>query len=276
MSGRTAQLLRRASNLTNRFVAQRWGESFPFVYVVEYPKSGGTWLAKMIADVIGVPCPQRSIFPIGCASVLHNHWNYMRRLRRVVYLYRDGRDIVVSAFFHWMRHYRDPKAPAHREARAMARRLWGGHFDPDDSRGLLPRFIEDQFERPMVRGHPWMRHVESWLDKPHVAYVSYEQLRERPHENLKRVAEHAQSGGVEDWKVDAAVEKFSIERQTGRAAGQEDRKHFIRKGVVGDWSNHFSPEAARAFDERAGALLVRLGYEPDRSWVERCSAASAA
>ena len=58
-------------------------------------------------------------------------------------------------------------------------------------------------------------------------------------------------------------------RQTGRAPGAEDRGSFIRKGVAGDWVNHFTRETAELFDELAGDALVALGYESDRGWADR-------
>ncbi|MCA1847755.1 MAG: sulfotransferase domain-containing protein [Actinobacteria bacterium] len=66
----------------------------------------------------------------------------------------------------------------------------------------------------------------------------------------------------------AIVEEFSFERQAGRRPGEEDRGSFLRKGVVGDWRNYFSPEAREMFDRYAGDELILLGYERDRAWVE--------
>ena len=40
----------------------------------------------------------------------------------------------------------------------------------------------------------------------------------------------------------------------------------FRKGVIGDWRNHFTEEHKQAFKEQAGAELVRLGYEDDLDW----------
>jgi hypothetical protein len=54
----------------------------------------------------------------------------------------------------------------------------------------------------------------------------------------------------------ASFAKFS----SGRSPGEENRLSFFRKGVVGDWRNHFSAEANAVFRERAGAWLDRLGY----------------
>jgi hypothetical protein len=60
-----------------------------------------------------------------------------------------------------------------------------------------------------------------------------------------------------------------MKRQTGRAPGHADPTQHIRKGVVGDWRNHFSREAAETFQQLFGAALVRLGYEADDRWIER-------
>ncbi len=264
-------LMIHASHRVNHALGARLGESFPFYYVSEYPKSGGTWLSQMIGDVLQLPVPQHCIFPMGCASVLHNHWGYHRGLRRVVYLSRDGRNVVVSSFFHILRDYGDSRSVARTPARARLDRVFGAGFDAEDTRALLPRFVEHLFDKPLGNRRSWAQHVREWYDpesRPHIAYVSYEELLEDPGAHLNRVAEHVSAREVQDWRIEMAVEKFSIERQTGRSAGQEDRAHFIRKGVAGDWKNHFSHEAARVFDRLTGDELIRLGDEPDRSCVQ--------
>ena len=53
----------------------------------------------------------------------------------------------------------------------------------------------------------------------------------------------------------------------GRRPGQTDEHSHYRKGVPGDWINHFSPVAVDAFKARFGDLLVKLGYETDENWV---------
>ncbi len=52
----------------------------------------------------------------------------------------------------------------------------------------------------------------------------------------------------------------------GRAPGQEDRSHFFRKGVAGDWKNHFREEDRAIFKDEAGQGLIELGYEPNDQW----------
>ena len=53
---------------------------------------------------------------------------------------------------------------------------------------------------------------------------------------------------------------LSFKAQAGRAAGEENAKSYLRKGVAGDWRNHFSDEAEAVFERHAGEALRRLGY----------------
>jgi len=62
------------------------------------------------------------------------------------------------------------------------------------------------------------------------------------------------------------VERSSFRFYAGRERGQEDRKRFYRKGVAGDWKNHFSPQDKGLFKEIGGDMLIRLGYEKNLSW----------
>lgn len=269
------QLMQKISNRVNQHVAARHGESFPFYYVIEYPKSGGTWLGRMIADVLQVPFPMKSIFPVGCSSVLHSHWPYKPRLKRVAYLYRDGRDVMVSAFFHRMRNIKLGDYPQHNQVKSHYDAVFGPGYDPENARPLLAKFIRDLYKNHWGTDWTWTQHIEMWYrpqERPDIAYVSYEQLRTDCAAHLGRVIEHLTGKPVEPWRIDMAVEKFSMERQTGRKTGEENRAHFIRKAVVGDWKNHFRRDAAEVFNELAGKTLIKLGYEPDDAWVAQCPA----
>ncbi len=52
----------------------------------------------------------------------------------------------------------------------------------------------------------------------------------------------------------------------GRKPGQENAGHFYRKGVIGDWRNHFNEENVAIFKEIAGETLIAAGYEQDNDW----------
>jgi hypothetical protein len=101
-----------------------------------------------------------------------------------------------------------------------------------------------------------------------VKVITYESLLADTPGVLRDAVAWACGREPDDWVVRMTAEKNSMQRLTGRRPGEEDRGDFIRKGVAGDWRNHFSADAARVFDRLAGDVLVQLGYETDRSWVE--------
>jgi hypothetical protein len=262
--------LKRLANKATKVLGICRGDRFPYYYVTEYPKSGGSWLGCMLAEVLEVPFPRNPILPLGFSCVVHNHWRYNPRLRRVFYLYRDGRDVMVSLFFHRMRRIAQGRAPA---ARRRYERLFGRGYDANDSVALLPRFIDEEFRRPRDARLNWREHVLSWFDearRPQVVYLSYERLLADPAGQLHAAVAESSGRAADDWLVATAVEKFSMRRMTGgRGPGEEDRSSFIRKASPGDWVSHFSAEAAELFADRAGDALIALGYATDRSWANR-------
>lgn len=261
------------AQVVTRRIGMYWGDRLAFYYVCEHPKSGGTWLAKMVGDYLQLPFPQHSVLPVGCSSVVKNHLRFDHRLRRVFYLYRDGRDVMASLYFDRLRVARGPRRPGSRYIRRTYERLLGEDYDPADVVAHLPRFMEYEFRNP-GRGTPlnWRDHIDDWVDpagRDGTAYVSYESLRADCAATLGAALQQVTGEAVDPWQLSATVEKMSIDRQRQRWEQGHVIPQHIRKGAVGDWKNYFSREAAELFDELAGDTLVRLGYEKDRDWVGR-------
>ncbi len=268
--------MRRISNQITRQIVLRAGDAFPMYVISEYPKSGGTWLGRMVADVLRIPFPRHTNMPLAMTCVVHNHWKFDPRLKnRTIYLYRDGRDVMVSFYFHRMR-WIEKGARHYRKRAAEYERLFGRGYDPADIHTNLPKFIEHEFAHPRDCRQNWHDHTLAWFGpgddasgREGFAYVSYEQLRSDCVGAIARVCKEVSGKDPDPWLVETTVEKWSMERSEGRKPGQEARGELVRKGVVGDWVNHFTTQAAQVFDHHAGDMLVRLGYEPDRDWINR-------
>jgi hypothetical protein len=101
---------------------------------------------------------------------------------------------------------------------------------------------------------------------PNYAEVRYEDLLVRPNEEVERLLGFL-GVDTDETLVEHCVGSASFQRLSkGRRRGQEDPSSFYRKGIAGDWKNHFSQEDRRVFKEEAGELLIRLGYEDDLDW----------
>jgi hypothetical protein len=263
--------LQRISHRLTRQVGIRFGEVFPFWYVSEFPRSGGTWLGRMVADYLDLPFAELSVFPMGLSCVNFTHWPYHPRLRRCFYIYRDGRDVMVSFYFYRMSVMRkNPNTSVGRSLGRRYREAFGRGFDPDDSLSLMGRFVELEMTRPGMGQLNWPQHIANWYvpGRKNVAFLSYEQLRNDPRETLETALRQFLDEPVDASRLQRTVQRYGFERMSGRPPGDEDRHSFFRKGTVGDWRNHFTAEAAAVFDQYAGDTLVRLGYEPDHSWAD--------
>jgi hypothetical protein len=76
----------------------------------------------------------------------------------------------------------------------------------------------------------------------------------------------AQEGIPGDELLRLVYKHRFAKRSGGRSRGQEDPRNPFRKGVHGDWVNHFEQQHRVAFGERYGGLVDRLGYESSPEW----------
>ena len=266
---RAEEQLRRLAAASTRQVALRWGSALPMWVGCGYPKSGTVWLCQLMGAYLGVPYPREYKMPVVMPSVVHAHWSYDHRLPTTAYIRRDGRDVMVSLYFYYVRALQMNKSPRRvQQLSKLFDRIFGPGFDPHDVRANLPRFIENELQNPRAaHGQAWHAHVADWWDRPRVHHTTYEALLADTEAELGRLMTEMTGEPANSSHVASAVERYAFRAQTGRAAGEEDRSSFLRKGKAGEWRLHFSREAGEIFDAITGPTLVDLGYEEDRSWV---------
>lgn len=235
--------------------------TMPFYIVNEYPKSGGSWLGQMLAAAMGVPFP-RNRLPMLRPCILHEHFLRPGNLKNVVVIWRDGRDLIVSQYYHWLiSNELGNSILVDRVTADLQLR------DVEDIEKNLPMFIDYVFRQKKNPRFSWSDFVDNWEQNESVVQVRYEDLRVDCTRQLQRLVPALTGKGLPDDKAKAIAEEFSFQRLSGRAPGQENIRSFMRKGIVGDWRNHFSSESKQMFDYYAGSCLISLGYEPDNAWV---------
>jgi lipopolysaccharide transport system ATP-binding protein len=106
----------------------------------------------------------------------------------------------------------------------------------------------------------------SWLEAGE-RLIRYEDLLERDVEILEPLLIDQCELPIAPERLRAAIERTRFDRLTGgRGRGQEDVTSHQRKGIAGDWRNHFSDKLKSEFKERWGDLLIATGYERDLDW----------
>lgn len=233
------------------------------VLVNSIPKSGTTWVRTMMAALPGyeehpmngvAARDPQSLRELKRGYVFHGHlspsaevFDVIAELDiRTVFVYRDLRDVIVSNYFH-LTELNPDRAPDWMQGKTKEELF---HAD------VLREWCVPVKRYPQIR---------EWEANPGIPTVRYEELKLDTAGAMRRVLSEM-SFNVTPGIVEHVVETASFERLSGRRPGEEDPSSPQRKGIVGDWRNHFSERNKRALKERYGELLVEFDYETDHDW----------
>ena len=233
------------------------------VFVVSYPRSGNTWVRFLLANTIEHDAEQpidfhsvHSVIPdygirehrqfieaLAGPRIMKSHSAFDRRFHRVIYLVRDGRDVMVSYYDYETKHQR-----------------FDGSFQDFLLSSQLPYGL-------------WADHVQSWLDAREgtdLLVVRYEDLLQDAQHELERMTRFVGIDSTPDV-LESAVRRSAfdqmqkLEQTRGRPYG-DTAYQFVRRGMAGQWSGAFDQESRAVFKSQANRLLVELGYADSGDW----------
>ncbi|XP_060644098.2 sulfotransferase 2B1-like [Anolis sagrei] len=241
--------------------------SFPFrpsdVLLVTYPKSGTTWMQEILTFIHseGDPEPAKTIpnwarlpwlehlymgtlmEPKG-PRLLTTHLPYpaleealAKAKPKVIYVARNPKDVAVS-YYHFCR---------------MA------NFFPDP--GSFEEFAQ-KFLDGTVHYGSWFEHIKGWLscqDELNITYFTYEEL----HQDLEGCVERLSAflglpmkpGLVESIRMHCSFASMSKNTMVNTTLIPKEildtsKGQFMRKGIAGDWKNHFSAPLSERFNTK--------------------------
>lgn len=156
---------------------------------------------------------------------------------KCIQIVRDPRDAAVSAWFHVLRVMPED---TNRAFATMADYL---------------RYFTDNWVREVGKGVEFgARNPERYID------LRYNDLLDEPAATLTRTFSFL---GVDDSPetVRQCLAEASFEKLSGgRSPGTERRDSLFRKGVNGDWKNHFDAATHDYVIRTAGPLMRRFGF----------------
>ena len=181
---------------------------------------------------------------------------YVRGLKefRGFHVIRDIRDIAVSSYYSHLYSHDTSVWPALVERRKKLQQL-------NKADGLL-------MDMKNIQGGVFDR-IAAWDYKhPDIFELKMEELTLHPLSHFKKIFAFL---GIETELPGLGLENILSETSfktlsQGRKPGEENIRHHYRKGIAGDWINHFDEVHKEFIKERYGNFLIEHGYEKDLDW----------
>jgi hypothetical protein len=252
-------------------------------FIVSYPKSGNTWMRFLVASLLSGGGPidflkmeHRIAMIYGCTNttllkkprprILSSHEYFDPRYRRVIYIVRDPRDVVISSYYHQLRLREIPDS-------------W-----------TMEAYVSPWLAGKVGKGgsDTWAENVMSWLalrrDDPSFLLVRYEDLHATPQQELARVASFLRLDLSPELLaqtiVNCSAERLrELEKQQrevwGMTKGSRPDIPFIGKARAGGWKDVLSESLVREIESTCGAVMKSVGFklanEPAGGSVEQAA-----
>ncbi len=241
------------------------------VFIVSYPKSGNTWTRFLLGNLIYQDEPvtfanvERLLPSLYVHSdrklrklprILKSHDCFDPRYRTVVYIVRDPRDVLVSAYHYAVK-------------LGILPENWG-------IEKFVPSLLDGSFDSGVLvnpRWGSWHDNVASWLamkDNRKFLLLRYEDMLEDPERELVKVADFLNLPATPE-RLARAVRLSSADVMRGlekkQAAEWSLTKNtrpdmaFVRKARAGGWRSELPPQSVAEIEKAWGPLMRTLGYE---------------
>jgi hypothetical protein len=169
---------------------------------------------------------------------------------RGFFVARDPRDIVVSWYFSSAKSHPTRSNPSLQQTRDHLATL-------SEEEGLI-------FTIGRLDDYGLFDALRSWgdVDREELLLLRYEDLIGSDADRWwQRLLAHCDVQ-LESDERHALFDRYSFQTLSGREPGEEDPGSKLRKGIAGDWRNHFTPAVRDAFAEVTSDLTTTIGY-PD-------------
>jgi len=237
-------------------------------FLVSYPKSGNTWLRFLVANLVWpenpaefsqinriIPDPEvnskRDLDRTPRPRIIKSHHYFDPRYKRIIYVVRDPRDVVVSQYhFHRKRRVIEDRYPLEQFVLDFV----GGKTSPDYGTWfenvagwLVTRYGDAGFL--LLRYEDMLSDTRGRLEKI-AAFLGVSATTER----LSQVVELSSAGRMRKLEK-LQVQTFSSTRNT-----RQDIP-FVRSAVAGGWRSVLTESSITIIESAWTPLMQSLGYE---------------
>lgn len=249
------------------------------VIIVGAPRSGNTWCARLLGDAFNAPVTGaynatplaqegldrdgdyvvrqlhlKPVIDISAERALVSGWQFAINkwtTEQIIHIIRDPRDVAVSAYYYWKR---------------------------PSVLNTIQSMIDGTL--PFQGIGPWTTYVDAWLDIQldrnyggRINTVFYEDLLHNTKSVLKDLLYILKA--PRDIDLDAVITRQALSTKRtqvehdgdARPYGKAIQLHHLRKGIAGDWHNHFDHACVELAYTHWQPYLLQFNYERDDTWT---------
>lgn len=245
------------------------------IYVVGYPRSGNTWVSRLLGDVLNSPVEGfLSAKPIATEGQERDGMFVVRQLhlrpvyhdieggltaneicvpkmgsQKIVLVIRDPRDVAVSVMYYWNL--------------------------PDIKTAIT---VMGEGVHPLKGIGAWTNFVQEWEDASKYMLVPtttfYENLIWHGSMELSNILHGIGVVNIDEEDMELSISRQEINKKREQVSKDGDKRPYgkeiqvkaLRKGVVGDWKQHFSKQDCELAHKYFGEKMLKMGYIQNSEW----------
>jgi hypothetical protein len=262
------------------------------IIVSGFPKSGNTWVTRLVAELVG--CPVMGFWGSDHTEIACEGFDRQSKFRcfkshtspeqlasdksatdaKTIFVVRDPRDIAISGTGYFLI-FRGKFIIRGKLLKELMRLVGRRNLQNlQRSKVIEPLLTSDPYRldqmiRAVLRGArhisgplalPWAKHTRSLIANEHF-FVRYEDLLSQPEVECLRILNHL---GLQRSppSIREAIknQSFEAKRKQFTEAGDQARAEFLRVGRSEQWTERLSSSQIRLFAESLPDELTNLGY----------------
>ncbi len=248
-----------------------------------YPKSGTTWLTKLVGDLLD--CPVKGFWQYGddyltttgtervstfaCYKSHHTYEELQDQLddhTKLIYIVRDPRDIVVSGAYHFSFLPLRVKSLLRRIIKSPTKRMKASHvldklISLSKRKSMMIGLVNGQSQYQLKwMSRSWQEHITAFKDKK-VFILRYEDLLEDTAEECRKTLSFLDYE-LSDDQLDHIVKNNTFESQKQQYIESQDyfNTRLLRKGKQQQWRDELTPDQVTRITQPNLSLMLHYGY----------------
>ena len=238
------------------------------IVISGYPKSGTTWLSRLVAELVSCPLQgdwgyekleapyKEGMNRDSEYQTFKSHHNYQKieevsnlKIYKIIYILRDPRDITISGvyYFNFL-----PKLLVEHKINYKINKVLRKTYNrlvsnKEKKRQMIQAVLYGNGKINSWLTYSWKEHFTPYFNN-NILFIKYEDLIDNPVTISKKILDYL---GVEQSHkhILDSISNQSFQNRISRDVNKKDKhqKKLLRKGTYGSWEHELTNEELKLF-----------------------------